>query len=77
MEDNQYAPPTEHDIDERDFTEYHDKQHHDQREWNSHADQAYPTWGKENHRQYKEFSKINPHDQQAYWNCGMSIPMQC
>ena len=47
---------------------YHDKQHNDDHEWNSHEDQAYRMWGKENHRKYREFSRINENDRQAYWN---------
>ena len=51
-----------------DHKTYHDKQHNDDHEWNSHEDQAYRMWGKENHRKYREFSRINENDRQAYWN---------
>ena len=46
---------------------YHDKQHNDDHEWNSHEDQAYRMWAKENHRKYRDFAKIKENDQQSYW----------
>jgi hypothetical protein len=46
---------------------YHDKKNNDDHEWNSHEDQAYRAWGKENHRRYKDFSKIKENDRQNYW----------
>ena len=46
---------------------YHDKQHNDDHAWNSHEDQAYRMWAKENHRKYREFNKLKENDQQAYW----------
>jgi Ni/Co efflux regulator RcnB len=46
---------------------YHDKQHNDDHEWNNHEDQAYRMYAKENHRKYREFSRLNENDQQAYW----------
>lgn len=46
---------------------YHDNQHNDDHEWNNHEDQAYRMWGKENHRKYKDFSRLKDNDRQAYW----------
>ena len=46
---------------------YHDKQRNDDHEWNSHEDQAYKVYVKENHRKQSNFSKLNNNDQQAYW----------
>jgi hypothetical protein len=46
---------------------YHDKQHNDDHQWNSHEDQAYRMYAKENHRKYSNFAKLNDNDQQAYW----------
>ena len=46
---------------------YHDKQHNDDHEWNSHEDQAYRVWVKQNHRKSRDFAKLNENDQQAYW----------
>ena len=46
---------------------YHDKQHNDDHEWNSHEDQAYKAWTKETHRKNSDFSKLKDNDQQAYW----------
>jgi hypothetical protein len=46
---------------------YHDKGHNDDHEWNSHEDQAYRVYAKENHRRYTNFARLNDNDQQAYW----------
>ena len=46
---------------------YHDKQHNDDHEWNSHEDKAYHMWAKESHRKPSDFSKLRDNDQQAYW----------
>ena len=46
---------------------FHDKQHNDDHEWNSHEDQAYKAWTKETHRGNSDFSKMKDKDQQAYW----------
>jgi hypothetical protein len=46
---------------------YHDKGHNDDHQWSNHEDKAYRAWGKENHRRYRSFSRINENDQQAYW----------
>ncbi len=46
---------------------YHDKQHNDDHQWNSHEDQAYRVWTKENHRKHGSFARLNDDDQQAYW----------
>lgn len=53
--------------DHKDAPKYHDKQHNDDHEWNSHEDQAYRMYAKENHRKYSDFSKLNETDQQNYW----------
>ena len=46
---------------------YHDAQHNDDHAWNDHEDKAYRMWAKENHRKYRDFAKLKPEDQQAYW----------
>ena len=46
---------------------YHDKEHNDDHEWNKHEDKAYRMYAKENHRKYRDFSKLHENDQQAYW----------
>lgn len=46
---------------------YHDNQHNDDHEWNSHEDKAYRMYAKENHRKYRQFSSLKDNDQQAYW----------
>jgi hypothetical protein len=46
---------------------YHDKVHNDDHEFNSHEDQAYRMWAKENHRKYTDFSRLKDRDQQTYW----------
>jgi hypothetical protein len=53
--------------DDKTARSYHDKKHNDDHEWNAHEDQAYRMYAKENHRRYREFSKLNDNDQQAYW----------
>ena len=45
---------------------YHDKQHNDDHEWNSHEDRAYKIYAKENHRKSGAFVNLNDNDQQAY-----------
>jgi hypothetical protein len=47
---------------------YHDSQHNDDHEWNSHEDQAYRRWAKENHRKYRDFSRLKDDDRQQYWS---------
>lgn len=47
---------------------YHDKAHNDDHEWNSHEDQAYRMYAKENHRKYRDFSRVKENDRQNYWN---------
>jgi hypothetical protein len=46
---------------------YHDSNHNDDHEWNTHEDKAYRMWVKEKHRKYSEFSALNDRDQQDYW----------
>jgi hypothetical protein len=47
---------------------YHDAKHNDDHEWNSHEDQAYRIWVKENHRKYRDFAKLKEEDRQSYWD---------
>jgi hypothetical protein len=47
---------------------YHDKKHNDDHEWNNHEDQAYRIYAKENHRKYRDFSRLKENDQQSYWD---------
>jgi hypothetical protein len=53
--------------DQKSARTYHDKKNNDDHQWNSREDQAYRAWGKENHRKYKDFSKLNENDRQTYW----------
>jgi hypothetical protein len=46
---------------------YHDRQHNDDHEWNTHEDRAYRMYAKENHRKYTPFTRLKEDDQQAYW----------
>jgi hypothetical protein len=46
---------------------YHDKQHNDDHQWNTHEDQAYQVWVKDNHRKNTNFAKLKDTDQQSYW----------
>src|SRR6185437_12195702 len=47
---------------------YHDKRNNDDHQWNSHEDQAYKIYLRDNHRKDVEFSKLKARDQQNYWN---------
>jgi hypothetical protein len=53
--------------DQKNAPTYHDKQHNDDHQWNSHEDQAYKVYAKQNHRKAQPFNKLNDNDQQAYW----------
>jgi hypothetical protein len=53
--------------DQKNVRTYHDKQHNDDHQWNSHEDQAYKMYAKENHRKATSFVKLKDNDQQAYW----------
>jgi hypothetical protein len=46
---------------------YHDKEHNDDHQWNSHEDKAYRIWLKENHRKYSDFNRMKEEDQRSYW----------
>jgi len=54
--------------DQKNARTYHDRNHNDDHEWNSHEDQAYRMYLKENHRKYREFSRLKENDQQSYWD---------
>jgi hypothetical protein len=47
---------------------YHDKQHNDEHHWDSHEDRAYRIRVKENHRKYRDFSKLRDEDRESYWS---------
>jgi hypothetical protein len=53
--------------DQKGARSYHDKQYNDDHQWNNHEDQAYHMYAKENHRKYRDFSKLKENDQQSYW----------
>jgi Ni/Co efflux regulator RcnB len=60
--------PTAMFADDRDHDRvYHDRDHNDDHHWNNHEDRAYRMWAKENHRKYRDFNRLRPEDQQAYW----------
>jgi hypothetical protein len=46
---------------------YHDKAHNDDHHWDAHEDRAYRIYVKDNHRKYRDFGKLAPADQEAYW----------
>ncbi len=62
------APITLRAEDQKTARSYHDKSHNDDHEWNSHENQAYQVYVKQNHRKSADFSKLKDNDQQAYWN---------
>ena len=61
------APTSLRAKDQRTARTYHDAKNNDDHQWNSHEDQAYRAYTKENHRRYGDFSKLKENDQQAYW----------
>jgi len=61
------APFTLSAADRKPAPTYHDAQHNDDHQWNTHEDRAYRMWAKENHRKYQTFSKLRENDQQSYW----------
>jgi hypothetical protein len=54
--------------DQKNARTYHDKNHNDDHEWNGQEDKAYRIYVKQNHHKYRDFSKANESDQQAYWD---------
>lgn len=46
---------------------YHDSKRNDEHEWNEREDRAYRIWAKENHRKYRDFSKLRERDREDYW----------
>jgi hypothetical protein len=46
---------------------YHDRDHNDDHHWNAHEDRAYRAWVKENHRKYRDFSRLREEDRARYW----------
>ncbi|HEY3739650.1 MAG TPA: hypothetical protein VGL53_07395 [Bryobacteraceae bacterium] len=50
-----------------DDVHYHDKKHNDDHVWNSHEDQAYRIWVRDNHRKYVDFAKLKDRDRESYW----------
>lgn len=62
------APPTLQAEDQKNTRTYHDKGHNDDHQWDSHENQAYGVWAKQNHRKSRDFSKLKDNDQQAYWS---------
>ena len=46
---------------------YHDKERNEDHEWNDREDKAYRMWVKEQHRKYRDFSKLNEEEQRKYW----------
>ena len=54
--------------DHRKERQSHDSNHNGDHQWNNREDRAYRIWAKENHRRYRQFSRLNERGQQAYWN---------
>jgi hypothetical protein len=46
---------------------YHDAEHNDDHNWNSHENRAYRMWVKENHRRYRNFETLKEEERQSYW----------
>jgi hypothetical protein len=48
----------------------YDRNHKDYHQWNGDEDRMYRQWytGSHNGREYREYNRLNKHDQTAYWN---------
>ena len=46
---------------------YYDSVHHDYHTWNGDEDRRYREFMEERHHRYRDFSRLNKKDQQAYW----------
>ncbi len=46
---------------------YYDREGHDYHTWNSNEDYAYRTYLQEQHRDYREFNRVNRGQQQQYF----------
>ena len=66
----------EHDRDDHDRDDHaknqriYDRDHKDYHNWNGDEDRNYRKWYNERHqgREYREYNRLNKHDQTAYWN---------
>jgi ribulose kinase len=48
-------------------TRYHDKEHHDDHEWNDREDRAYQKWLEGKHHVKRDFAKLKAKEQREYW----------
>ena len=46
---------------------YHDKEHHDDHEWNDREDRAYQRWLEEKHHVKRDFARLKDKEQREYW----------
>jgi len=48
----------------------YDRDHRDYHNWNTDEDRNYRQWYTQSHgnKRYREYSRLNHHDQEAYWN---------
>jgi ribulose kinase len=55
---------------------YHDKEHHDDHEWNDREDRAYQKWLEEKHHAKRDFAKLKAKEQREYWKWRHEHPDQ-
>jgi hypothetical protein len=46
---------------------YYDDYHHDYHTWDHHEEVIYRSYWGERHEPYRDFSKLSPDEQRAYW----------
>ncbi|MGA2097024.1 MAG: hypothetical protein ABSH39_12040 [Candidatus Acidiferrum sp.] len=54
--------------DDRKDSRIYDRSHKDYHNWDDNEDHAYRRYLEEKHRDYREYSKLNRGQQDAYWN---------
>jgi len=54
----------------------YDRSHHDYHQWNDDEDRAYRQYLSEHHREYRDFERESPKEQNQYWNWRHSHPDQ-
>ncbi len=58
-----------HDRDDHDKHRVYDRDHKDYHQWNDDENRRYREWYEQSHRgkEYREFDRLNHHDQDSYW----------
>jgi hypothetical protein len=62
------ASQDEHRDEHHDQKRVYDRAHKDYHNWDDGEDRYYHQYFTDNHREYRDYSKLNRKDQDAYWN---------